>query len=414
MEQQPLISIIVPVYNVAPYLDRCLSSLSAQTYRRLEIIAIDGASTDGGGECCDRWAEREPRLQVVHLPQNRGLSAARNEGGTPGGGDLPFLCGLGRLGGAVADRGAVPLPAGDRGGDQHLRDRGDESAGGGRRNVGAMILHRVGAVAVFGTDHLLISRFVGVVTTGLYSNYILVRNFLNMIIEALSGAVTPALGSLNATAPREEQGKIFSRLHFLSACLFGWMSICLGCLYDPLIDLWLGAGYRLPRPAVLLIVVNFYVSSTRVPVASTKSAMGLFWDERYKSLLEAAMNLAVSVLLARRYGITGILAGTLISTLTLPAWIEPLGLYRNGLGLPVKQYVRDYLLYALMTAAAGALTGLACRITPGGAGGFLLKMVLCLALPGTVYLAAARRFFHSREPLLRLMEALPFGRGKRS
>lgn len=283
-----------------------------------------------------------------------------------------------------------------------------------RRNVGAMILHRVGAVAVFGTDHLLISRFVGVVTTGLYSNYILVRNFLNMIIEALSGAVTPALGSLNATASREEQRKIFSRLHVLSACLFGWMSICLGCLYDPFIDLWLGAEYRLPRPAVLLIVVNFYVISMRVPVANTKSAMGLFWDERYKSILEAVMNLAVSVLLARRYGITGILAGTLISTLTLPAWIEPLGLYRNGLGLPVKQYVRDYLLYALMTAAAGALTGLACRITPGGAGGFLLKLVLCLALPGAVYLAAARRFFHSREPLLRLMEALPFGRGKRS
>ena len=67
-----------------------------------------------------------------------------------------------------------------------------------------------------------------------------------------------------------------------------------------------------------------------------------------------------------------------------------------------------------MTAAAGALTGLACRITPGGAGGFLLKMGLCLAPPGAVYLAAARRFFHSREPLLRLMEALPFGRGKRS
>lgn len=413
MEQQPLISIIVPVYNVAPYLDRCLSSLSAQTYRRLEIIAIDGASTDGGGECCDRWAEREPRLQVVYLPQNRGLSAARNEGvRRAAGAYLSFV-----------DSDDWVEPSLIEGLYRCLRETGAEISICGtegmklrelRRNVGAMILHRVGAVAVFGTDHLLISRFVGVVTTGLYSNYILVRNFLNMIIESLSGAVTPALGSLNATVSREEQRKIFSRLHVLSACLFGWMSICLGCLYDPFIDLWLGAGYRLPRPAVLLIVVNFYISSTRVPVASTKSAMGLFWDERYKSILEAVMNLAVSVLLARRYGITGILAGTLISTLTLPAWIEPLGLYRNGLGLPVKQYVRDYLLYALMTAAAGALTGLACRITPGGAGGFLLKLVLCLALPGAVYLAAARRFFHSREPLLRLMEALPFGRGKRS
>ena len=392
---------------------RCFESLAAQTWRELEVIAIDDASTDGGGECCDRWAEREPRLQVVHLPQNRGLFAARNERvRRAAGAYLSFV-----------DSDDWVEPSLIEGLYRCLRETGAEISICGtegmklrelRRNVGAMILHRIGAVAVFGTDHLLISRFVGVVTTGLYSNYILVRNFLNMIIEALSGAVTPALGSLNATASREEQRKIFSRLHFLSACLFGWMSICLGCLYDPLIDLWLGAGYRLPRPAVLLIVVNFYVSSMRVPVASTKSAMGLFWEERYKSILEAVMNLAVSVLLARRYGITGILAGTLISTLTLPAWIEPLGLYRNGLGLPVKQYVRDYLLYALMTAAAGALTGLACRITPGGAGGFLLKLVLCLALPGAVYLAAARRFFHSREPLLRLMEALPFGRGKRS
>ena len=350
---------------------------------------------------------------MVHLPQNRGLSAARNEGvRRAAGAYLSFV-----------DSDDWVEPSLIEGLYRCLRETGAEISICGtegmklrelRRNVGAMILHRVGAVAVFGTDHLLISRFVGVVTTGLYSNYILVRNFLNMIIEALSGAVTPALGSLNATASREEQRKIFSRLHFLSACLFGWMSICLGCLYDPFIDLWLGAEYRLPRPAVLLIVINFYVSSMRVPVASTKSAMGLFWDERYKSILEAAMNLAVSVLLARRYGITGILAGTLISTLTLPAWIEPLGLYRNGLGLPVKQYVRDYLLYALMTATAGALTRLACRITPGGAGGFLLKLVLCLALPGAVYLAAARRFFHSWEPLLRLMEALPFGRGKRS
>lgn len=339
-QKEPLISVVIPVYNVEPYLDRCLASLAAQTYRRIELIVIDDASADGSGGICDRWAAKEPRLQVVHLPVNGGLSAARNEGVRRATGEyLAFVDSddqvepelLEQLYRSLTETGADISICGTEG--MKLREL--------RRNVGAMILHRVGAVAVFGTDHLLISRFVGVVTTGLYSNYILVRNFLNMIIEALSGAVTPALGSLNATAPREEQRKIFSRLHFLSACLFGWMSICLGCLYDPFIDLWLGAGYRLPRPAVLLIVVNFYVSSMRVPVASTKSAMGLFWDERYKSILEAAMNLAVSVLLARRYGITGILAGTLISTLTLPAWIEPLGLYRNGLGLPVKQYVRD-------------------------------------------------------------------------
>lgn len=78
--KEPLISVVVPVYNVEGYLDRCLASLAAQTYRRIEIIAVDDASTDGGGALCDRWAEKEPRLRVVHLPENRGASAARNEG----------------------------------------------------------------------------------------------------------------------------------------------------------------------------------------------------------------------------------------------------------------------------------------------------------------------------------------------
>ena len=76
----PLITVVVPVYNVEDYLERCLASLSAQTHSNLEIIAVDDASTDGSGTLCDRLAEKEPRLQVVHLPENRGPSAARNEG----------------------------------------------------------------------------------------------------------------------------------------------------------------------------------------------------------------------------------------------------------------------------------------------------------------------------------------------
>ena len=289
-----------------------------------------------------------------------------------------------------------------------------ETVGELRRNVGAMVLHRIGAVAVFSTDNLLISKFVGIVTTGLYSNYILIRNFLNVVITALFGAITPALGRQNATAPVEEKRETFRQLHLFSAWLFGWMSICLYCLYDPFLDLWLGRGYLLPQPVVLLIVVNFYVNSMRTPVANTKSVMGLFWDERYKSILEAALNLVVSVLLAKRLGITGILAGTLVSTIALPVWIEPLGLYRHGLGLPVGRYFRDYLFYLLVTVSAGTATWLACRMLPGGLGGFFLRMLLCLTLPNLIYLAVVRKVLSGWGPLLRLIKPLLPGRNKQS
>ncbi len=76
----PLISVIVPVYNVAPYVRKCLDSLLAQTYSEIEIIVVDDASTDESGSICDTYPALDKRIQVIHFPVNRGLSAARNDG----------------------------------------------------------------------------------------------------------------------------------------------------------------------------------------------------------------------------------------------------------------------------------------------------------------------------------------------
>lgn len=71
---------IVPVYNVEGDLEDCLESLLAQTYPSFEILLIDDASRDHSGSICDAYAARDPRVQVVHFSENRGPSAARNEG----------------------------------------------------------------------------------------------------------------------------------------------------------------------------------------------------------------------------------------------------------------------------------------------------------------------------------------------
>lgn len=77
MTAQPLISVIVPVYNVEQYLDRCVGSLVGQTYRHLEIILVDDGSPDECPALCDNWAREDSRVTVIHK-NNGGLSSARN------------------------------------------------------------------------------------------------------------------------------------------------------------------------------------------------------------------------------------------------------------------------------------------------------------------------------------------------
>ena len=73
------ISVIVSIYNVEPYVNRCIESIVSQTYDALEIILVDDGSLDRSGKICDEWAVKDPRIIVIHQ-RNQGISAARNSG----------------------------------------------------------------------------------------------------------------------------------------------------------------------------------------------------------------------------------------------------------------------------------------------------------------------------------------------
>ena len=79
MEKQPLVSIIVPVYNAVAYLDRCVESILRQTYQRIEVILVNDGSTDGSFQLCQRYARQDKRVVAVDK-KNGGVSESRNWG----------------------------------------------------------------------------------------------------------------------------------------------------------------------------------------------------------------------------------------------------------------------------------------------------------------------------------------------
>ena len=76
---EELISVIVPVYNVEKFIDKCIDSIINQSYSKLEIIIIDDGSIDSSGKKCDKWAQKDSRIKVIHQ-NNKGVAETRNVG----------------------------------------------------------------------------------------------------------------------------------------------------------------------------------------------------------------------------------------------------------------------------------------------------------------------------------------------
>ena len=91
MENKPIISIIVPIYDVEDYIDRCIESILNQTFKDFELILVDDGSPDNCPAICDKWAEKDSRVKVIHKP-NGGVSSARNAGLALASGEYVGFC----------------------------------------------------------------------------------------------------------------------------------------------------------------------------------------------------------------------------------------------------------------------------------------------------------------------------------
>lgn len=260
------------------------------------------------------------------------------------------------------------------------------------KNVRAMMCHRIGGVIVNGTDNILISSFVGVIWVGLYSNYYLIINALNIIIGQIFSAVTASIGNLNAVESKEKSYYMYKRILFINFWIAGFCGISLWILFNPFIVLWIGEEYLFEKSLVIIIIVNFYITMVRKTTLVYRDAMGLFCHDRYKPLIEAVINIMVSVLLAPRLGIAGVFIGTFISTITTAFWVEPYILYKYGFERKVKDYFFRYTKYTLIILVTGIITHQICTVfTTVTWMSLFSRAAVCLIAPNLIFLGCFYR-----------------------
>jgi O-antigen/teichoic acid export membrane protein len=264
------------------------------------------------------------------------------------------------------------------------------------QNVKAMILHRVGGIAVNATDNILISRLIGVTIVGIYSNYILIVSALNAILYQFFSSVSASIGNLGASTDGKESYRVFKNINFFNFWIVCFSAISLFYLINPVIStIWLGdESYTFSSWIVLLIALNFYVSGMRQTVLTFKESFGLNRYDWYKPILEALTNLFVSIILGKLMGLAGIFIGTLVTRIFVTLWIEPLVLFKNGFKMEVNLYYKKYFIYFFISGVLWLITGALISLFPlGGIMELLVRLLICLIVPNGLLLI----LFYKRE-----------------
>lgn len=200
-----------------------------------------------------------------------------------------------------------------------------------------LFFHKFATYVLGQTSPLIIYAFLSLTVVAIYGNYMLLVVSIYMVVTSIFNGMNASIGNLVAEGNKE---KILSFYKMYTVSRYWLASVICFCMYylsNSFISLWVGEGYLLDSTSFLLLVVYTFICITRINDPFI-AAYGLFQDV-FAPIIEAVLNLGLSVLLGYYYGLPGIITGVLISLLLVICCWKPYFLYSCGFKIPIWSYL---------------------------------------------------------------------------
>lgn len=216
----------------------------------------------------------------------------------------------------------------------------------------AMFMHKIGGLLVNTSDSIIISAFISVILLGKYSNYTTIVVAMNGVISLVFTPLTSIIGHLCVGDNNKLKLKYFNffyGVNFIIGIVFylGYYAVI-----DDVITICFGQGLELSKDISIVITINYFIQFMRQSVLTFRDATGTFYNDRYKPLVEGALNIILSISLVYVCGITGVIIATIITNLLICHTVEPYVLFKDGLETsPKKYYFENYIFIGIFMLA---------------------------------------------------------------
>lgn len=261
----------------------------------------------------------------------------------------------------------------------------------------ALFGHKLGGVVVNSADNIVISAFLGLSTLAVYNNYYYIMNAIVGFLDIAYASMRSGVGNSISTESKAKNLNDFNFLVFFNSWITLWSTICLICLLQPIMLIWMGKNYMFDFSTVLLIGCYFYVLNIRKVVLLFKDARGIWKEDALKPFISSAINLVVNIILVKYIGINGILLSTIISIVLIDTpwelWSLKIGYFKEGLLNYIYNLVINFIfgiILLLLTYKCCTLVGFSSIYI-----NFIVKGVICAILPNVIYF-----ILHIRNPYL--------------
>lgn len=251
------------------------------------------------------------------------------------------------------------------------------------KKIKATFVYKLSNIIMNSTDNILISVMLGVTVVGRYSNYLQIVTIINSVLMILCESILASLGNFIAKESSEAKYKLFRTMLLL---FYGFGTFCACCfvgMFNDFMEAWVGRidpTYILSNMTVYVIALNFFYRCITSPLWLFRETAGIFEQVKYTMAISAGLNIILSIVLGKLFGLEGILIATTISSLATSFWYEPKLIYKLLFNRSVKSYwafSAKLLIVSLMCIVLCALIG---YIIPGS----LLIAFLKIGVAGVI------------------------------
>lgn len=237
-------------------------------------------------------------------------------------------------------------------------------------------------------DSIILSAYLGLTVVAIYNNYYYIYSALYGVMLVICDAMSASIGNSIVTETVEKNYNNLQKFSFLMAWIAGWFSICMLCIYQPFMELWMGRELMLSNFNMILFCIYFYAINMNNIRNQYIIGTGIWWKLKYSNIAEAFGNVILNLVLGKLFGITGIILATIITIFVFNFMWRTIILFKEYfVGMSLQEYLRNHLYWIAGVAFAAMITWNICgRIHVNTILQIIVNGVICVLVPNIILL----------------------------